>query len=45
MNASVDFYFNKAKQWPQELAALRTRVLACGLTEELKWGVPCYTFR
>ena len=45
MNPKVDFYFNKAKQWPQELATLRSLVLDCGLTEELKWGVPCYTFR
>ena len=43
MNPKVDFYFSKAKQWQQELEQLRTIVLACGLTEELKWGVPCYT--
>ena len=30
--------------WQQELAALRALVLASGLTEECKWGVPCYTF-
>ena len=24
---------------------MRTIVLDCGLTEELKWGVPCYTFQ
>ena len=44
MNPKVDFYFRKAKQWQQELEKLRTIVLDCGLTEELKWGVPCYTF-
>ena len=27
-----------------ELAALRALVLEAGLTEECKWGVPCYTF-
>ncbi len=34
----------KVHHWPQELKKLRTIVLDCGLTEELKWGVPCYTF-
>ena len=45
MNPKVDFYFNKAKKWQEELEQLRTIVLDCGLTEELKWGVPCYTFQ
>ena len=45
MNANVDFYFNKAKKWQEELKQLRTIVLDCHLTEELKWGVPCYTFQ
>src|SRR5881392_3456974 len=45
MNPKVDFYFNKAKKWQEELEKLRTIVLDCGLTEELKWGVPCYTFQ
>ena len=44
MNPKVDFYFDKAKQWHKELEQLRSIVLDCGLTEELKWGVPCYTF-
>jgi uncharacterized protein YdeI (YjbR/CyaY-like superfamily) len=43
MNPKVDFYFNKAEKWQEELAKLRTIILDCGLTEELKWGVPCYT--
>lgn len=43
MNPKVDFYFNKAKKWQAELEQLRTIVLDCNLTEELKWGVPCYT--
>jgi uncharacterized protein YdeI (YjbR/CyaY-like superfamily) len=43
-NPKVDFYFNKAKQWQEEFEQLRTIVLGCGLTEELKWGCPCYTF-
>src|SRR5260370_26465331 len=45
MNPKVDFYFNKAKKWHKELEQLRTIVLDCGLNEELKWGVPCYTFQ
>ena len=45
MNPKVDFYFRKSKKWQEELAELRTIVLDCGLTEELKWGVPCYTFQ
>ncbi|MBK9249791.1 MAG: YdeI/OmpD-associated family protein [Ignavibacteria bacterium] len=43
MNPKVDFYFAKAKQWQDELMKLRTIILGCGLTEELKWGVPTYT--
>jgi uncharacterized protein YdeI (YjbR/CyaY-like superfamily) len=44
MNPKVDFYFTKAKQWREEIEQLRIIVLDCGLDEELKWGVPCYTF-
>jgi uncharacterized protein YdeI (YjbR/CyaY-like superfamily) len=44
MNPKVDFYFNKAQAWQEELAQLRRIVLECGLPEELKWGCPCYTF-
>ena len=44
MNPKVDFYFTKAKKWQEELKTLRLIILGCGLTEELKWGVPCYTF-
>ena len=45
MNPKVDFYFNKAKKWQKEMEKLRTIILDCGLTEELKWGCPCYTFQ
>ena len=44
MNPKVDFYFSKAQRWQEEFEKLRMIVLGCGLTEELKWGVPCYTF-
>ena len=43
MNPKVDFYFPKAGKWQAETELLRTIVLDCGLTEELKWGCPCYT--
>ena len=45
INPKVDFYFSKAKKWQEELEQLRMIVLDCGLSEELKWGVPCYTFQ
>lgn len=45
MNPKVDFYFNKAQQWQEELAQLRSIALDCGLTEVLKWGCPCYTYQ
>lgn len=45
MNPKVDFYFDKAEKWKKEIEKLRTIVLDCGLTEELKWGCPCYTFQ
>jgi uncharacterized protein YdeI (YjbR/CyaY-like superfamily) len=44
MNPKVDKYLSKAKKWQEELEQLRMIVLDCGLTEELKWGVPCYTY-
>lgn len=43
MNPKVDFYFTKAEKWQAEIAQLRTIALDCALTEELKWGCPCYT--
>jgi uncharacterized protein YdeI (YjbR/CyaY-like superfamily) len=44
MNPKVDEYLRKAKQWQKEFKKLRMLILDCGLTEELKWGQPCYTF-
>ncbi len=43
MNPKVDWFFAKAERWQKEFENLRTIVLDCGLTEELKWGCPCYT--
>ncbi len=45
MNQKVDWFFEKDTKWQKEYEKLRAIVLDCGLTEELKWGVPCYTFR
>ncbi len=45
MNPKVDFYFSKAKKWQEEITKLRIIILDCQLTEELKWGVPCYTYQ
>jgi len=45
MNPNVDFYFSKAQKWQKELEKLRTIILDCHLTEELKWGVPCYSYQ
>ena len=45
MNPKVDAVLGKATKWRQELQKLRTIILDCGLTEELKWGKPCYTFQ
>ena len=45
MNPKVDVYLSKAKKWQEEMEKLRMIVLDCGLTEELKWGKPCYTFQ
>jgi len=44
MNPKVDFYFDKDNKWQEETKKLRSIILDCGLTEELKWGCPCYTF-
>ena len=42
INPKVNFFFEKATQWQAEYEQLRTILLDCDLTEELKWGCPCY---
>ncbi|OQP38884.1 hypothetical protein A4H97_19450 [Niastella yeongjuensis] len=42
MNPRVDFFF-KSEKWHDEYEQLRSIVLDCGLTEELKWGCPSYS--
>jgi len=44
MNPKVDAFIDRAKQWQKEYEKLRAIILDCGLTEEFKWGNPCYTF-
>jgi uncharacterized protein YdeI (YjbR/CyaY-like superfamily) len=45
LNPRVDEYLKKAEKWQQESKKLRKIILDCGLTEESKWGKPCYTFQ
>ena len=44
MHPKVDDYLLRISAWQAELSLLRNILLECGLTEELKWGVPCYVF-
>jgi uncharacterized protein YdeI (YjbR/CyaY-like superfamily) len=45
MNPKVDGFIGKAKKWRDEFEKLRMICLDCGLTEELKWGKPCYRYQ
>ena len=45
MNPKVDVFLSKAKKWQEEFEKLRMIILDCQLTEEFKWGKPCYTFQ
>ncbi len=45
MNPEVDWFFNKDTPWKEAYAELREIALESGLTEELKWGHPCYTLK
>jgi len=42
MNPEVDAYIARSEKWPEEMAELRPILLECGLTEDIKWGKPCY---
>lgn len=44
MNPEVDFFFEQDSKWQKAYKELRKIALNCGLTEELKWGKPCYTY-
>lgn len=45
MNPKVDDLISKLKKWQEEMDQLRSIALSCQLTEELKWGAPCYTYQ
>jgi uncharacterized protein YdeI (YjbR/CyaY-like superfamily) len=45
LNPKVDAFLKRSKTWRAETEKLRAIILDCGLTEELKWGVPCYTLQ
>ncbi|WP_198315652.1 YdeI/OmpD-associated family protein [Chitinophaga tropicalis] len=45
MNPKVDAFLDRSEKWQEEFEKLRMIVLDCGLTEELKWGVPCYAYQ
>lgn len=45
MNPKVDAFLRRAKKWQAEQEKLRAILLGCPLTEELKWGQPCYTLQ
>ncbi|MGV3612182.1 MAG: YdeI/OmpD-associated family protein [Fluviicola sp.] len=44
MNPKVDWFFEKEEKWKNEVAEMRKIALDCHLTEDLKWGCPCYTY-
>jgi len=45
MNPKVDAFMSTATKWQEEFKKLREIILDSELTEELKWGQPCYTFQ
>jgi uncharacterized protein YdeI (YjbR/CyaY-like superfamily) len=44
-NPKVDVYLTEATKWQPEMKKLRTIILSCQLTEEIKWAKPVYTFQ
>jgi uncharacterized protein YdeI (YjbR/CyaY-like superfamily) len=44
-NPKIDLFLGRAEAWRKETEMLRDIALGCGLTEELKWGKPCYAFQ
>lgn len=42
-NPKVDALLDRTTEWRQEIEALRKIILVCGLTEDFKWGWPCYS--
>ncbi|HSY43442.1 MAG TPA: DUF1801 domain-containing protein [Candidatus Acidoferrum sp.] len=44
-NPEVDKFLKEEEAWREEFTKLRSIILDCGLTEELKWGKPCYSLQ
>jgi uncharacterized protein YdeI (YjbR/CyaY-like superfamily) len=42
-NPKVDAFIDRSQTWPELLTEIRPILLSCGLTEEIKWGKPCYS--
>jgi uncharacterized protein YdeI (YjbR/CyaY-like superfamily) len=45
MNPGVDAFLREAEEWKEEFKELRKIILDSPLTEELKWGKPCYSLQ
>lgn len=45
MHTSIDSFFSSGGKWQKEFEQLRAIVLKCKLSEELKWGKPCYSLQ
>jgi uncharacterized protein YdeI (YjbR/CyaY-like superfamily) len=43
-NLIVDWFFTQPDKWQTEYIKMREIALGCNLTEELKWGKPCYSY-
>lgn len=43
MNPTANWFFDKSTKWQEAYQELRDLALSFELTEELKWGCPCYT--
>jgi uncharacterized protein YdeI (YjbR/CyaY-like superfamily) len=39
----IDAYIGRSEKWPKEMAELRSILIDCGLSEDIKWGKPCYS--
>jgi uncharacterized protein YdeI (YjbR/CyaY-like superfamily) len=42
LDPKVDAFLGRERRWRSEMTELRKIALSCKLTEELKWGTPCY---
>jgi len=42
-NSTVDAFMTREDPWREAFQALRPMILDCDLTEDFKWGKPCYS--